>query len=80
MAFNMLNFIHSEKGMQEEYEKIKKTEEFMVRINSGCENATKMRYEQLERRKKQLYDEIEARAIELAMTERALGELTKNGK
>ena len=74
------NFIYNPKGMSEEYEAIKKAQERIVRLNGNNENAIALAYKTLENEEKMLSEYIKSRMIKIALTEKALAEISDNIK
>lgn len=55
--------------------KVQDTERFMVRINGNDPNAIKLRQEQIEKQKDNIYNDLQIRLYELMIREKVLSDI-----
>lgn len=70
-----INFMYAPNGMQEEFERIKAAQKLLIELNGCDERAINLRYENLEKCKKELYNRLETDMLIILLKERALSEL-----
>jgi len=75
---DIMNFTRRKNGMSEEYEKIKKSELYLIYANGNTKDALKERFIELSRRKERYEETIERESLELILIYRALKEITEN--
>jgi len=78
---DLIEFTHSKTGMEDEYQKILKSELEMIRYNTGdfrIKQSLNERYEELHRRRDRYFESIQNMMTELLLTERALHEIDDN--
>lgn len=74
------NFIFKPSGMDEEYEIIKRNQELVVRLNGNDKKALELAYRRLEEKTNNLTEYIKRQMIEIALTEKALAEISDSVK
>lgn len=75
---DMINFTRQKNGMEEEYNKIIRSELDLIYANGNNKDALNERFKELKTRKEMHQRDIERVSLELTLTYRALKEITDN--
>lgn len=75
---DMINFTRRKNGMEEEYNKIMRSELDLIYANGNTKNALEERFIEYRRRRERYQEDAGRHNLELILTYRALKEITDN--